>query len=125
MEDVLLQADGDRSAWESERQQMLAVCHESEKQICEGQENLENALNKIQTLEEIASSNERKLDEVRERIVKIAELFEKKKITSQYSFDVLCDFIFDKAKRLFQKYENAQIKLKGGESEKHKERKAF
>jgi hypothetical protein len=34
-------------------------------------------------------------------------LFEKKDIKQKYSFEVLCDFIFDKAKRLFSKYDNA------------------
>lgn len=37
----------------------------------------------------------------------IAELFEKKPIKQRYSFEVLCDFVHDKAKRLFNKYENA------------------
>lgn len=68
---------------------------------------LESALGKIATLEEIASGSERKLEEVRTRVTKIAELFEKKKIKQEYSFDVLLDFVFDKSKRLFAKYENA------------------
>lgn len=37
----------------------------------------------------------------------MAELFEKKSIKQRYSFEVLCDFIHDKAKRLFAKYDNA------------------
>jgi hypothetical protein len=37
----------------------------------------------------------------------VAELFEKKPIKQRYSFEVLSDFIHDKAKRLFNKYENA------------------
>ena len=47
------------------------------------------------------------LDEIRSRITVVAELFEKKSIKQRYSFEVLCDFIHDKAKRLFAKYENA------------------
>lgn len=39
------------------------------------------------------------------KITRVAELFERKEIKQKYSFDVLCDFIFDKAKRLFNKYE--------------------
>jgi len=37
----------------------------------------------------------------------VAEFFEKKPIKQKYSFEVLCDFIHDKAKRLFNKYESA------------------
>jgi len=44
---------------------------------------------------------------LRSRITVVAELFEKKPIKQNYSFEVLCDFIHDKAKRLFAKYENA------------------
>jgi len=47
------------------------------------------------------------LEELRSRITVIAELFEKKSIKQRYSFEVLCDFVHDKAKRLFNKYENA------------------
>ena len=41
-----------------------------------------------------------------ERRTKIAEIFERKPIESKYSFEVLCDFIFEKASRLQNKYEN-------------------
>lgn len=44
---------------------------------------------------------------VRQRITEIAVLFEKKEIKQKYTFEVLCDFIYDKANRLFSKYENA------------------
>jgi len=44
---------------------------------------------------------------LRSRITVVAELFEKKPIKQTYSFEVLCDFIHDKAKRLFAKYDNA------------------
>ena len=47
------------------------------------------------------------LEELRSRITVVAELFEKKPIKQRYSFEVLCDFIHDKAKRLFNKYDNA------------------
>ena len=39
-------------------------------------------------------------------MTEVAELFEKKEIRQRYSFEVLSDFIYDKAKRLFTKYEN-------------------
>lgn len=45
-------------------------------------------------------------EEIRQKITVVAELFEKKEIKQKYSFEVLCDFIYDKAKRLFSKYEN-------------------
>lgn len=59
--------------------------------------------------EALASAKERdaQLDEIRSRITVVAELFEKKPIKQRYSFEVLCDFIHDKAKRLFAKYDNA------------------
>ena len=46
-------------------------------------------------------------------VTKVAELFERKDIKQKYSFEVLCDFIHDKAKRLFSKYEtlNKERKL--------------
>lgn len=44
---------------------------------------------------------------MRSRVTEIAELFERKEIKQRYSFEVLCDFVFDKAKRLFQKYDMA------------------
>ena len=59
---------------------------------------------------------DQQLEELRSRITVIAELFEKKPIKQRYSFEVLCDFVHDKAKRLFNKYENS-IKDKKGNSE--------
>lgn len=37
----------------------------------------------------------------------MAELYERKPINQRYSFEVLCDFITDKAKRMLSKYEAA------------------
>jgi hypothetical protein len=51
-------------------------------------------------------------DEMRVRITKVAELFERKPITQSYSIQVLCDFIIDKAKRLFSKYESVSKEKK-------------
>lgn len=42
---------------------------------------------------------------MRRRVTTIAELFERKPITQNYSFDVLLDFVTDKAKRLLQKFD--------------------
>ena len=52
------------------------------------------------------------MHEVRRRITEVAELFEKKEIKQNYSFEVLCNFVFDKAKRLFSKFENAMSELR-------------
>ena len=49
----------------------------------------------------------KEFEDIRIKITEVAELFEKKEIKQRYSFEVLCDFIYDKAKRLFGKYENA------------------
>ena len=52
------------------------------------------------------------MHEVRRRITEVAELFEKKEIKQHYSFEVLCNFVCDKAKRLFSKFENAMNELR-------------
>ena len=44
---------------------------------------------------------ETQLENFRKRITVVAELFEKKPIKQRYSFEVLIDFILEKAKRLF------------------------
>ena len=58
------------------------------------------------------------MEEIRSRVTIVAELFEKKPIKQRYSFEVLCDFIHDKAKRLYTKYENAVRDKKSGNEEK-------
>ena len=50
----------------------------------------------------------------------IAELFEKKSIKQSYSFEVLCDFIHDKSKRLFIKYDAAIKEKKAALSQSSK-----
>jgi hypothetical protein len=52
------------------------------------------------------------MEDIRLRITDVAVLFEKKEIKQKYSFEVLCDFIHDKAKRLFTKFENALNEVK-------------
>lgn len=54
----------------------------------------------------LVKEKESQLESIRQRITVIAEIFEKKEIKQQYSFEVLCDFIHDKSKRLFKKYED-------------------
>jgi len=49
---------------------------------------------------------------MRAKITEVAELFERKPITQQYSIQVLCDFIVDKARRLFTKYEKVSKEKK-------------
>ena len=65
------------------------------------------------------------LEELRNRITTIAELFEKKPIKQRYSFEVLCDFVHDKAKRLFTKYENAVKDKKALQNDDKTGRKMF
>ena len=54
----------------------------------------------------LVKEKESQLEFIRQRITVIAEIFEKKEIKQLYSFEVLCDFIHDKSKRLFKKYED-------------------
>ena len=49
----------------------------------------------------------------------MAVLFEKKEIKQKYSFEVLCDFIFDKSQRLFNKYETVVKENKVMKEEKN------
>lgn len=50
---------------------------------------------------------EKEIEDIRLCITEVAEIFEKKEIKQRYSFEVLCDFIHDKAKRLYTKFDNA------------------
>ena len=67
---------------------------------------------KIIQLENEMQGKDKEMEEIRRRITEVAELFEKKEIKQRYSFEVLCDFVYDKAKRLFTKFENAMKELK-------------
>ena len=62
---------------------------------------------KMLELRQKLKEKDTQLETVRSRVTVVAELFEKKPIKQRYSFEVLCDFVHDKAKRLFSKYENA------------------
>jgi len=72
-----------------------------EKQIKDGHRSLEDALEKINLLENEVEGKDKEIEEIRVRITEIAVLYEKKPIKQRYSFEVLCDFIYDKVQRLF------------------------
>ena len=58
------------------------------------------------------------MESVRERMTKIAEIFEKKPIEHRYSFDVLCEFIHDKSVRLQKKFADLQAERKSQDEER-------
>ena len=43
-------------------------------------------------------------DFLKEKITIIAEVFEKQPIDDKYTIEVLCDFIYDKSKKIMNKY---------------------
>lgn len=53
------------------------------------------------------------VENIRSKLTEVAVIFERKEIKQRYSFEVLCEFIYDKAKRLFHKYDTAVLQLKG------------
>lgn len=67
---------------------------------------------KMVELRQKVKEKDSQLETIRSRITVVAELFEKKPIKQRYSFEVLCDFIHDKAKRLFSKYESVNKEKK-------------
>lgn len=83
----------------------------------ESLESVENQKN-LQETQQKLKEKETQLEDLRTRITGVAELFEKKTIKQRYSFEVLCDFIHDKAKRLFAKYESALKDKKALQEEK-------
>ena len=93
------------------------MCEDLELQVKESHRSLEESLDKIIALEKEVESKDKEVEDVRNRVTEVAELFERKEIKQRYSFEVLCDFVYDKAKRLFTKYENAVNQLKGSNSE--------
>lgn len=80
---------------------------------------MEKALDKVSVIEKDLNERNAELEDIRERVTKVAELFERKEIKQKYSFEVLCDFIHDKAKRLFAKYENVSKERKVMQEEKN------
>jgi hypothetical protein len=84
-----------------------------ESQVKASHGSLEESLAKILAMEA-------ETEQVRSRVTEIAELFERKEIKTRYSFEVLCDFIYDKAKKLFLKYESAVAKAGKSNSSENK-----
>ena len=72
----------------------------------------------LMELQQKLQERDTQLEDLRNRITIVAELFEKKTIKQRYSFEVLCDFVHDKAKRLFSKYESALKDKKAMQDEK-------
>ena len=104
----------------SERRKLVEMVERIEEQLKESQSALEKARRKTSESTLIAEEKQAEIEDIRKRVTKVAELFERKDIKQKYSFEVLCDFIHDKAKRLFSKYEalNKERKL-------HQEEKLF
>ena len=90
-----------------------------EEQVKEGHKNLEKNMDRVTLFEKELAEKVAELEDIRKRITKVAELFERKEIKQKYSFEVLCDFINDKAKRLFAKYENVSKERKIMQEEKN------
>lgn len=103
----------------SERRGLMELIESLENQVKESHRSMEKALNKVGSLEKDSEEKSAELEDIRERITKVAELFERKEIKQKYSFEVLCDFIHDKAKRLFAKYETASKERKVMQEEKN------
>ena len=57
----------------------------------------------LRALKSQLTEKSRQEELIRQKIIIIAEIFEKKQIDKKYSVDILCDFIFDKAKKMFSK----------------------
>ena len=90
-----------------------------ENQNKETNASLDKALNKVGVLDKDLEDKNMEMEDLRERITKVAELFERKEIKQKYSFEVLCDFIHDKAKRLFAKYDTVSKERKIMQEEKN------
>ena len=97
----------------------MNVIDQLETQNTEQNANMEKALNKVGLLDKDLEDKNIEMEDLRERITKVAELFERKEIKQKYSFEVLCDFIHDKAKRLFAKYDTASKERKIMQEEKN------
>ena len=80
---------------------------------------MQQALSRVQELEKEIEEKAGEFEDIRDRVTQVAELFEKKEIKQKYSFEVLCDFIHDKAKRLYTKYETVSRERKVMQEEKN------
>lgn len=76
-------------------------------------------MDKLTLAEKDGEEKQEEMEDIRKRVTKVAELFERKEIKQKYSFEVLCDFIHDKAKRLFTKYESVSKERKIMQEEKN------
>ena len=76
-------------------------------------------MDRVTLFEKEITEKAAEMEDIRKRITKVAELFERKDIKQKYSFEVLCDSIHDKAKRLFIKYENVSKERKIMQEEKN------
>ena len=103
----------------SERRNLMEVAEQYENQAKESHRNMEKALDRVGGLEKEIEDKKAEQEDIRERITKVAELFERKEIKQKYSFEVLCDFVHDKAKRLFSKYEAASKEKRVMQEEKN------
>ena len=101
-----------------ERDNLVEMAQNFEGQFKESHQNMQQAISRVQELEKELEEKVTESEELRERITQVAELFEKKQIKQKYSFDVLCDFIHDKAKRLYTKYETVSRERKVMQEEK-------
>jgi len=80
-----------------DKNKLLDLVKNLEQEIKNGKDNLEEANHKINAFKGTVDSKVKELDDIRFCITKVAELFERKEIKQHYSFEVLCDFIKDKA----------------------------
>lgn len=103
----------------AERRQLMEAIDNLEEQNKTSHRNLEQTLDRVNDLERKLDEKTDELEEIRHKITRVAELFERKEIKQKYSFEVLCDFIYDKAKRLFSKYENVSKDKKVMQEEKN------
>jgi regulator of replication initiation timing len=92
---------------QGEKVQLLQMCEELEIQVKESHKSLEESLEKILSLEKEIELKDLEVENIRTKLTEVAVIFERKEIKQRYSFEVLCEFIYDKAKRLYHKYETA------------------
>ena len=101
-----------------ERRQLMEAVDQLEESSKVSHKSLEEALERVGEYDRKLNDKVEEFEDLRLKITRIAELFERKEIKQKYSFEVLCDFIFDKAKRLFAKYENVSKDKKVMQEEK-------
>ena len=97
----------------------MEMVENQESQVKESNRQMDKALDKVGNLEKEVQEKTHELEDIRVRVTQVAELFERKEIKQKYSFEVLCDFVHDKAKRLFSKYDNLAKERKVMQEEKN------